>query len=407
MTTPALSVILTSWNAVDTIGRAIASVLGETGVELECIVVDDGSTDGTADVVAALAAADPRLILIRLDANAGVSNARNHGLDVARGTWLSFLDADDLLRPGGVAALMRPTADPAVRAVIGQRIWTDGERTWLTSLYDIPDIREPGRKSLVTHPGLLYHVSITGKAFLRSSTTDLRFEGRILGDQPWAIRALLRAGDGIEILGETIYEWWRPPADAGVATITSAARVSVHRATEAATVARGAYGAVSAEIDLRIPDPAAAASLKRAYLDRLLRSDLAGPLRSLLDRREPEVGLLIDAITALLVAAPDPVVAAAVEGTSRVLRPPWHRWERLVPAARPSYWRMVRRVVSVDPRPAATIAGGRAPGLGFALVRRFDGSFGPALASRVLSLASLGRRLLRRGRRRPDEASAG
>ncbi len=401
ITNPDLTVILTSWNAADTVGRAIASVLSETGVDLECIVIDDGSGDGTADIVAAVAATDPRVILIRLQDNGGVSNARNHGLDAARGTWLTFLDADDLLRPGGLAALMRPTADPVVHAVIGQRIWTDGERTWLTSLYDIPDIREPGRKSLATHPGLLYHVSITGKAFRRSLTTDLRFEGRILGDQPWAIRALLRAGDGIEILEETIYEWWRPPADAGVATITSAARVSVRRATEAATVARGAFLAVSAEIDLRIPDVAAATVLKRAYLDRLLRSDLAGPLRSLLDRHDPDVGQLMDAISALLETAPDPIVAAAVDGTSRVLRPPWQHWGWLTPDARRSYWRMVRRVTRADPRPAARLAGGRAPGLGFALVRRFDGPAGPGLASFVLSMAARRRRLLDRGPRRP------
>src|SRR6185503_16907692 len=160
---PRLSVVIPTWNAAGTIRRGLDSLLAEHGVELECVVVDDGSTDGTADVVEGLARADPRIVLVRLPENAGVSNARNRGLEVARGEWIAFHDADDVMRPAGVAALMAPTADPAVRAVIGQRIWTDGTRTWLSSVYDIPDIREPGRKSIAANPGLVYYVAVTGK----------------------------------------------------------------------------------------------------------------------------------------------------------------------------------------------------------------------------------------------------
>ena len=119
---------------------------------------------------------------------------------------------------------MAPTADPTVRAVIGQRIWSDGERTWLSSRYDIPDIREPGRKSIATHPGLLYYASCTGKAFHRSLLDGLRFEGRVLGDQAWTIRALLRAGAGIEVVADTVFEWSRPRPGAAVETITTRAR---------------------------------------------------------------------------------------------------------------------------------------------------------------------------------------
>ena len=73
--------------------------------------------------------------------------------------------------------------------MIGQRIWTDGTTSWVSPVYDIPDIREPGRKAIATHPGLLSYASATGKALHRSLVTGLRFEGRVLGDQPWTIRA--------------------------------------------------------------------------------------------------------------------------------------------------------------------------------------------------------------------------
>ena len=249
---PALTVLMPCWNAAGSIQRSIASVLDEREVTLECVVIDDGSTDGTADVVAAIARRDPRVVLVRLATNGGVSNARNEGLAVARGEWLAFLDADDRLLPGGIAALMRPTADPAVRAVIGQRIWTDGEKTWLSPVYDIPDIREPGRKSIASHPGLIYYASATGKVLQRSLTTGLAFEGRVLGDQPWTIRALLRADGAIEVIGDTVYEWSRPHPDRPVVTIGSATRASASRAAEMADVARTAFTEVRDEADANL-----------------------------------------------------------------------------------------------------------------------------------------------------------
>ena len=196
---PWLSVIIPCWNAAATIETFRGSVLDEHGESLEYVVVDDASTDETPAILAAMAARDPRLVVVQSEANGGASAARNRALEVARGTWLTFLDADDRILPGGIAALMRPTRSPGVLAVVGQRISTDGERTWIPTSYDTPDIREPGRKSLATHPGLLYYVGAPGKAYHRSCTTGLTFEGRVMGDQPWTVRALLRAGDGIEV----------------------------------------------------------------------------------------------------------------------------------------------------------------------------------------------------------------
>ena len=252
---PRLSVLLPTWNAAATVERALASILDEVDVRLEFLVIDDASTDGTADLVASVAERDPRVVLIRLPANGGVSNARNRGLEAARGTWLAFLDADDVILPGGLAALMRPTEDPTVRAVIGQRIQFDGDRRWVSRRYDQPDIREPGRKSIASHPGLMSYAAIHGKAFHRSLTEGLRFEGRVLGDQPWTIRALLRAGDDIEVIGDVVYEWWRPLPGRAVG-ITGATRASTERAAEMALRAPIVYAAVSDEVERRIAEPA-------------------------------------------------------------------------------------------------------------------------------------------------------
>jgi len=286
-TVPAVSVLIPTWNAAAVIKRALASVLDERGLDLECIVVDDGSTDGTAEVVRQIARADPRLVLLPLPENAGVSNARNRGLEIARGRWLTLLDADDRFTPGGLGALVSAGEAGDDLAVVGQQVWSDGRRTWLGPLYDIPDIRRARRTSLAASPGLLYYVSPHGKLFRRDLVADLRFEGRVLGDQPWIIRGLLRAGDRLEVIGATVYEWIRtPPAGAGP-SITTSTRGSARRGVEATRVASQALASVVAEADHSVPQARDRDVIRRAYLERLLRSDLGVHLARALRRRDP------------------------------------------------------------------------------------------------------------------------
>ncbi|PTU32923.1 glycosyltransferase family 2 protein [Stenotrophobium rhamnosiphilum] len=96
-TMPKVSVIIPTFNRAHILGRAIASVLGQTYSDLELIVVDDGSSDGTAALIQTFP--DPRLRYVQQPRNLGVSAARNRGIAEARGEWLAFLDSDDLWLP--------------------------------------------------------------------------------------------------------------------------------------------------------------------------------------------------------------------------------------------------------------------------------------------------------------------
>ena len=94
---PDVSVVIPTHNRRQLLGQAVRSALGQVGVEVEVIVVDDGSSDGTADAVASLG--DDRVRLIRHPRPLGVAVARNAGAGAARGAWVALLDDDDLWAP--------------------------------------------------------------------------------------------------------------------------------------------------------------------------------------------------------------------------------------------------------------------------------------------------------------------
>lgn len=100
---PLVSIITPAWKAARYIGETLASVRAQTLGDWEHLVIDDCSPDDTAQVVAAAAAGDPRLRLLRTPANGGPARARNVGLAEARGRYVCFLDADDLWHPEKLA----------------------------------------------------------------------------------------------------------------------------------------------------------------------------------------------------------------------------------------------------------------------------------------------------------------
>jgi glycosyltransferase involved in cell wall biosynthesis len=102
MRVPEVSVVIPVYNRSGTIGRALQSVLAQTFCDVEVIVVDDGSSDSTADVVEEVV--DSRIRLIALGQNRGAAAARNRGVAAATGDYLAFLDSDDIWSPEKLAA---------------------------------------------------------------------------------------------------------------------------------------------------------------------------------------------------------------------------------------------------------------------------------------------------------------
>jgi CDP-glycerol glycerophosphotransferase len=208
MTVPRISVIVPFFNVEDLLDDCLASIAAQTITDLQVIMVDDGSTDGSAAVAAARAAADPRFTLLQVP-NGGPGSARNHGLARATGTYLAFVDGDDLLPPHAYDRLLHALEASGSDFVSGnvQRI---GPRGITQSALHAKAIK--GRRT-GTHisrtPALFYDVSVWNKLFRRSFWTEHRLtypEGMVWEDIQVMTQAHVLAR-AVDVIPDPIYYW--------------------------------------------------------------------------------------------------------------------------------------------------------------------------------------------------------
>ena len=103
--TPLVSVIVPVYNVKDYLEECFFSIVGQTYSNLEIILVDDGSTDGSGELCDTLASQDARAVVFHKE-NGGLSDARNYGLRNARAEWISFIDSDDYVSPVFIEVLL-------------------------------------------------------------------------------------------------------------------------------------------------------------------------------------------------------------------------------------------------------------------------------------------------------------
>lgn len=134
-----ISVIVPVYNSIDCLEKCVRSLCAQTYADLEILLIDDGSTDGTAALVEELAKIDSR-IRIHHKENGGASSARNAGIALATGDYLAFADSDDYLEPYVYEELQRALATGAypVAQISRDEVDEDGKR--------LPDVCTPPEK---------------------------------------------------------------------------------------------------------------------------------------------------------------------------------------------------------------------------------------------------------------------
>lgn len=132
-----VSVIIPVYNREKTIQRCLDSVLGQTYQNLEIIVIDDGSRDGTAEILKHYARADHRVTVIT-KRNTGVSDSRNYGIESAHGAYIQFVDSDDWLAKDATQNLVDAMENDGSDLVVADYYRVKGQRLYQSGAIDMP-----------------------------------------------------------------------------------------------------------------------------------------------------------------------------------------------------------------------------------------------------------------------------
>lgn len=189
--TPLVSVIIPCWNQAHFLGESVGSVKVQTYPNWEILIVNDGSPDNTKEVALALAQTDQRIRYVE-QSNRGLASARNRGLALARGDYVQFLDADDIILPAKLARQVSLLVDRFPEKVVSFCDYAYGRR----------DDTQIGAQSLLIFPAFVSDnqcvellcrwetsLSIPAHAFLfpRSLFDDgaLRFDEDLPNHEDW------------------------------------------------------------------------------------------------------------------------------------------------------------------------------------------------------------------------------
>jgi CDP-glycerol glycerophosphotransferase (TagB/SpsB family)/glycosyltransferase involved in cell wall biosynthesis len=202
-----VSVIMPAYNVEGLVEQSVRSVLDQSHKNIELIVVDDSSTDGTPAVLARLASADSRMRVYRRP-NGGPNAARNFAIGKAHGQFLTFLDADDLALPGAyadmVASLKKTKSDFVVGSYVRLRgTETEPPRTWIVNAHKVD------RSYVGPYRGILVNAVQWSKMYYRSFWDDYVKRFSVPGfyqDQLVSARAFGRARY-IDVLSRPVVAW--------------------------------------------------------------------------------------------------------------------------------------------------------------------------------------------------------
>ena len=119
---PKVSVIIPVYNVEKYLPQCIDSILAQTFTDFELILVNDGSKDCSGNICDEYAQKDSRIVVIHKE-NGGASSARNRGLDIAKGEWISFIDSDDYVTPNYLSNLISEAQANCASLVIQGHIY--------------------------------------------------------------------------------------------------------------------------------------------------------------------------------------------------------------------------------------------------------------------------------------------
>ncbi len=207
---PLLSVVVPVYLVAEYLPACLDSVLSQAGAQCEVIAVDDASPDACATILAEYAGRDPRLRVLTLARNGGLGAARNAGLGAATGRYVWFVDSDDWLPPGTVAAVVErlTRTAPDVLVVDYVRMFPDGSGRVYAAAELLPDgAAWPEVFTIAQRPELLRSLHLACTKVVRRAyllEVGVRFAPGWYEDVSFSLPLLL-AGRRLGVLGRVCY----------------------------------------------------------------------------------------------------------------------------------------------------------------------------------------------------------
>lgn len=279
---PLITVVVPAYNAENCLERCVESVLRQTLSDLEFIIVDDGSTDGTGVLADMLAERDRRITVIH-QKNKGLPGARNTGIDNAKGRLLYFLDSDDYIAPDVLEVLHDAMKESGAPMIVGGITKVDGSGRILSRILIEPKtVGERGFWEDFEAEGgsetCIEYIVSWGKLFDKRLFDNERFDdGKIHEDEFIIHRLVARAGK-VAFVSSVGYSYVQTAG-----SIMHTPRPSAFLDTTEALLARGSYFGRRGWNDLILTPLclargglAAAAELDRATLDERRFKELRG-----------------------------------------------------------------------------------------------------------------------------------
>lgn len=184
MPTPLISIIVPVYKVEPYLRRCLDSIVNQTYTNLEIILVDDGSPDNCPQICDEYATKDKRIVVIHKE-NGGLSDARNAGLDICKGEYISFVDSDDWVDNRYVEFLLNKAQKENADIVIGaiEKVFDNGEKHADPFLKKTLWNHEESVQKIIFEPDLQWTVS-WGKIYTRQLFSELRFPyGKIHEDE--------------------------------------------------------------------------------------------------------------------------------------------------------------------------------------------------------------------------------
>jgi len=203
-----LSIVVPIYNVRDYLIPCLESLTAQTLADLEVILVDDGSTDGSGDIADQFAAGRAGWTVLHVP-NGGLGRARNIGLDNSQSPFVAFVDSDDLVPRDAYELMFHAVSESGSDMVCGGVLRFDGARTFSSPLHRRALLRNQMRTHIRETPALIYDTTAWNKIYRRGFLKEhsLRFpEGVYYEDIPFTLPAHFLASS-VDIIVDPVYLW--------------------------------------------------------------------------------------------------------------------------------------------------------------------------------------------------------